>query len=89
MFELGINNLEYDITNQKLMSAFQLFDMDGNGTISLAEIQYLLSGIVGSIDCQNKEDMIRKIEEKISEFQGELDFVQFKIIMYTLFLNNP
>jgi Ca2+-binding EF-hand superfamily protein len=34
----AVDRLEYDITNNKLKNAFMLFDMDGNGTISLEEI---------------------------------------------------
>lgn len=36
--------LEHQLTDQKLKSAFHLFDLDGDGTITMQEIQYLLGG---------------------------------------------
>ena len=36
--------IEHEVTDQKLKAAFNLFDIDGNGTITLEEIQYLLGG---------------------------------------------
>lgn len=46
----GIINLEDPITNTKLQRAFRLCDIDFSDTISMAKIQYLLSGITGSIE---------------------------------------
>lgn len=39
-------NLEtyYEVTDQKLKAAFNLFDIDGSGGITVEEIQYLLGG---------------------------------------------
>lgn len=47
--------------------------MDGNGTISLEEIQYLLSGITGTIDRSDKEDMVEMVVSKFGNAtDGEL-----------------
>lgn len=35
---------EHEVTDLKLKAAFNLFDIDGNGSITLDEIQYLLGG---------------------------------------------
>jgi len=36
--------LDHEVTDTKLRAAFNLFDIDGNGSITLDEIQYLLGG---------------------------------------------
>lgn len=35
---------EHEVTDIKLKAAFNLFDIDGNGSITIDEIQYLLGG---------------------------------------------
>ncbi len=88
MLKTALDKLEYEITNNKLMKAFQLFDMDGNGSISMEEIQYLLSGVTGSIEgygsainfYQGGLDVM--VESVVSKFgaatDGELNFSHFK-----------
>ena len=88
LLKVALEKLEYEITNNKLMKAFQLFDMDGNGSISMEEIQYLLSGVTGSIDgygssissYQGGIDVM--VESVVSKFgaasDGELNFNHFK-----------
>lgn len=81
--------MEFEITNTQLLSAFHLFDMDGNGSISLEEIQYLLSGVAGTIDNKGKDDMIGEaVAMFCDDIEGEVQFKHFKQIMYSLFLHN-
>lgn len=88
LLKAAIDRLEYDITNNKLKNAFELFDMDGNGTISLEEIQYLLSGITGTLDrSHSTQDVVEVVVNKFGcASDGELHFTHFKQIMYSLFL---
>lgn len=46
---MGIKTLEYELTNRKLKYAFRLFDSEGNGSISIEEMQFLLSGILETV----------------------------------------
>jgi Ca2+-binding EF-hand superfamily protein len=71
-----------------LRAAFILFDLDGNGTISFEEIQYLLSGITGTIDQTKQDEIIEMLGKSVGQnSEGELRFEQFKKLMYDFFLS--
>jgi Ca2+-binding EF-hand superfamily protein len=71
-----------------LRAAFILFDLDGNGTISFEEIQYLLSGITGTIDQTKQDEIIEMLAKSVGQNnEGELRFEQFKKLMYDFFLS--
>ena len=71
-----------------MRAAFILFDLDGNGTISFEEIQYLLSGITGTIDQTKQDEIIEMLAKSVGQNnEGELRFEQFKKLMYDFFLS--
>lgn len=74
---------DYYVTDQKLRTAFNLFDIDGNGTIDLQEIQYLLGG------CEDIEenDYISLLSAADLNGDGEISFDEFKQMMYVMYLS--
>jgi Ca2+-binding EF-hand superfamily protein len=75
--------LEHEVTDTKLRAAFNLFDIDGNGSITIDEIQYLLGG---QEDVEEKiwVDLIRATDQ---DGDGEISFEEFKKMMYVMYLN--
>jgi calcium-dependent protein kinase len=71
------------LSKENLMAAFRLFDQDGNGKISPAEMKRILEG-----DSQLDSDVWEKI---VSEFDvngdGEIDIEEFGALLQTYTLN--
>lgn len=93
---LKLNEL---LTNEKLQAAFNLFDIDQNGRITLEEIKSLLGGgaqpnsgtyydnYMGPPDSTN--DIWRGlIGEGDANEDGEISFEEFKAMMHKLLNNN-
>jgi len=70
--EFLMTNLEKDdvISEEKLMSAFKLFDVDGNGSISVEEICAVLFG--STITEENKKSIEQIISEIDEDNNGEV-----------------
>ena len=60
----------------RLWSAFRVFDVDGNGTISKAELHKILNGgVLGDMDMgKNIDDLIRECD---LDGDGEISFEEF------------
>ena len=68
------------LTNEKLQAAFNLFDIDQNGRITLEEIKSLLGGDVQGIE--NDNDIWKElIGEGDANNDGEISFDEFKSMM--------
>eukprot|EP00347_Sterkiella_histriomuscorum_P017216 403350235 len=76
-------NLEHEVTDIKLKAAFNLFDIDGNGCITLDEIQYLLGG-QEDVEEQVWIDLVFAADQ---DNDGEITFEEFKKMMYVMYLN--
>ena len=85
-----MDTLEYDISNEKMLYAFQLFDMDGKGKLSKEEVLQILSGIMGTIENTGEwQGIVEEALWKVSkESDGVIGFQQFKQIMYYIILNS-
>ncbi|CDW79237.1 protein kinase domain containing protein [Stylonychia lemnae] len=75
--------LEHEVTDSKLRAAFNLFDIDGNGSITLDEIQYLLGG-QEDVEDQVWIDLVMTADQ---DGDGEITFEEFKKMMYVMYLN--
>ena len=80
-FVMATMNEKDLITNDRLTAAFRLFDKDGSGTISPAEIKEVLG--LG----ENDNEMIDKLIAEIDENNdGEIQFEEFCAMMKQLTL---
>jgi len=61
-------------------SAFNIFDRDGNGKISMAELRQLLSeeGVADSLGAQTAEQVMKEVDKN---GDGEIDFPEFMAMM--------
>ena len=66
------------LTNKKLMAAFQMFDQDGGGSISVDEIIKVLGGKNDEKERQVWEEIIMTIDQ---DGNGEVSFDEFKFMM--------
>lgn len=64
-------------TNDKLQAAFKMFDKDGSGVISAAEIKEVL-GFGGNLDNAAIEAIIKQVDEN---GDGEISFEEFVTMM--------
>jgi len=63
----------------RLWSAFRVFDVDGNGTISKAELQKILLG--GNVDVEGNKSIEDVIKECDLDGDGEISFDEFVKMM--------
>lgn len=68
------------LTQDKLETAFSLFDKDGNGTIDASEVKATLAG-GNDIDDKVWEELINEVNVKR---KGEIDFGEFCTMMRKL-----
>lgn len=71
------------LTNEKLESAFNLFDRDGGGSISAHEIKEVL-GVGKNIDEKVWNEIIHEVD---GNGDGEISFLEFKIMMQKLLVD--
>lgn len=64
----------------RLWSAFKVFDLDGNGTISKAELHKILNG-GGITDSEQSKNLDKLIEECDIDGDGEISFDEFVKMM--------
>lgn len=79
--EWGVGTLDKikTLSEEKLRSAFALFDLDGSGTISAQELKTVL----GKLGGQKVQDLvwINMIKEVDRNGDGEINFEEFKGMM--------
>lgn len=68
------------LSNEKLETAFNLFDKDGSGSISANEVRDVLGG-QKNIDDKVWNDIICEVD---GNGDGEISFAEFKIMMQKL-----
>jgi calcium-dependent protein kinase len=68
------------LTNEKLETAFNLFDKDGSGSISANEIRDVL-GVGKNIDEKVWNEIVTEVD---GNGDGEISFLEFKIMMQKL-----
>lgn len=71
------------LTNEKLETAFNLFDRDGGGSISANEIKEVL-GVGKQIDEKVWNEIIKEVD---ANGDGEISFLEFKIMMQKLLID--
>lgn len=71
------------LSNEKLETAFNLFDKDGSGTISADEIKEVL-GVGKNIDEKIWNDIVMEVD---GNGDGEISFTEFKIMMQKLLID--
>ena len=68
------------LSNEKLETAFNLFDKDGGGTISANEVREVL-GVGKNIDEKVWNDIVMEVD---ANGDGEISFSEFKTMMQKL-----
>mmetsp|Transcript_31068 Transcript_31068/g.30522 ORF Transcript_31068/g.30522 Transcript_31068/m.30522 type:complete len:102 (+) Transcript_31068:1198-1503(+) len=66
------------LSKEQLEFAFNLFDKDGDGSISALEIKDILCAGQGKIDTKVWEDIIKEID---TDGNGEIDFEEFSTMI--------
>ena len=69
------------LTKEKLLAAFQLFDPDGSGEISIQEIIQVLGGGDSEEDIENWRRVVQEIDK---DGNGEISFDEFVYMMQKL-----
>lgn len=74
--------LDAQFTNNEkyLKAAFDMFDVDGSGSIDSKEVLQLLNGD-GIEKLASKEAISKAIKEIDENGDGEIDFAEFKLMM--------
>jgi calcium-dependent protein kinase len=79
-FTLACVDHKQCLSEEKLRQAFEHFDKDGNGSISIKEIEEGLAGIEKSGDI-NWEEIMKDVDR---DRDGEVSFEEFKMMMIKL-----
>lgn len=72
-FITAATNWKQTLNRQNLQTAFEMFDKDGNGTISLDELKQALGGD----DFASNDIYVRMMEEADTNNDGEIDLDEF------------
>ena len=70
------------LSNEKLETAFNLFDKDGSGTISADEVKDVL-GVGKNIDEKIWNEIVMEVD---ANGDGEISFTEFKTMMQKLLI---
>jgi calcium-dependent protein kinase len=76
-FIVASMNLQTLLSKQNLQAAFQAFDRDGSGKISMAELKEMLGGVGDGRDSMWKQ----LISEADLDGDGEIDIAEFSRLM--------
>ena len=79
-FVIASMNEKQLLTNEKLSAAFKMFDKDGSGMISAAEIKEVL-GFGKNIPEEAVNEIIKQVDENND---GEISFEEFSLMMKKL-----
>ncbi len=74
---MAMKGQDQDI-EEELLEAFKIFDRDGNGSISAAELRYAMMNLGEKLTDEEVNDMI--LEADINS-DGQIDFEEFKRMM--------
>ena len=85
--EFMIANIDKDRLLQEdlLNDAFKLFDIDGSGSISVEELKKVL-GANSAIEEEEWEEILAEVDD---DGNGEIEFNEFKAVMYKLLERAP
>ncbi len=70
-----------DDPDKELRDAFRVFDEDGNGTISRAELKKLMKNLGQALSDAELDAMMDEVD---TDGNGEIDFEEFKTMMVCL-----
>ena len=66
-------------TEEELIEAFKVFDRDGNGLISAAELRHVMTNLGEKLTDEEVDEMIREADVDID---GLINFEEFVSMMY-------
>lgn len=75
-------------SEEELKEAFRVFDKDGNGFISAAELRHVMTNLGEKLTDEEVDEMIREADvdgDGQVNYQGKIRFLQLKINMSSLF----
>ncbi len=82
---LGTANKDFLFTEPKLQQAFQLFDSDGSGKISLDELKIMMAPMLqGKMTDGEWKKMMRDIDKNND---GTISYDEFKVLISSTFVN--
>lgn len=64
--------------DQELLEAFKMFDRDGNGYISAAELRYVMTNLSDRLTDEEVDDLMREAD---LDGDGQINFEEFKKMM--------
>lgn len=67
-------------TEEELIEAFEMFDLDGNGVISAAELRYVNSNLDKMLTDEELDEMIFEAD---ANGDGQIDYEEFVRMMLT------
>ena len=67
-------------TENNLKTAFDLFDIDKNGTISMSEFKEIL-GVKKDNENKFNDEILKELNKISKDYKGEINFEQFKNII--------
>ncbi|PIN01662.1 Calmodulin and related proteins (EF-Hand superfamily) [Handroanthus impetiginosus] len=76
--ELNTNNIGHDEVLENLRDAFEVFDIDKNGTISAEELQNVMKSLGEECTLAECKKMISGVD---SDGSGTISFDEFKVMM--------
>jgi len=76
---------EKEDPDRELKDAFEVFDTDGNGTISKSELKQLMSNLGQNL---TDEELNAMMDEADTDGNGEIDFNEFKHMMVSELKNS-
>eukprot|EP00347_Sterkiella_histriomuscorum_P016451 403353126 len=85
-FVIAIVSTKDILTDDKLLNAFNMLDMDGNGRITKEDLQQVFKGSPEINQDQMLDEMIQEADEK---GEGEIAFQEFKKLMLLMQKQGP
>jgi len=77
-FLAGVLSTREDLPERLLLEAFETFDLDGDGTISMNELRAMLSGDGPRVDVLPDGQTVEDIMEEVSDGEGMITFEKFR-----------
>ncbi|KAL3846704.1 hypothetical protein ACJMK2_017672 [Sinanodonta woodiana] len=73
-----VANMKDIYSEEGLREAFRVFDRDGNGLISLAELQYVITNLGDKLTDAEVDEMIREVDV---DGDGQVNYEEFVVMM--------
>ena len=67
-------------TEEEIRKAFRVFDKDGNGFVSKAELQHVMTNLEENLTVEKVDEIIRVAEADIDE-DGQVSYEEFVTMM--------